>query len=372
MNPPSKHTPLYEEHRLLKAHMVSFAGWVLPLNYPSGTLKEHMAVRNAAGIFDVSHMGRVTLLGERVGECLDYLTPSRISTLGEGQAKYTVFLNDEGGVIDDLIIYKRDEREFRIIWNAANHEKNLRHLAPYLERYYLTLSDVTQETALIALQGPRALEIVRRLGFPIPGERFLWEESESPAGTLMIARTGYTGEDGVEFWIPRNRAPTLWRSLCEEGATPCGLAARDSLRIEAGFPLYGNELSEEIDPFSGGIGFVVARGKTGYLGFSKLQERIAHKSPPILYGLVSRSRVIPRQGYKLLDRSWGELGVITSGSFSPLLGSGIGLARVYRNIREGEEVIMEGREKREPVVLLRPPLYRSSQGISPRISLPAH
>jgi aminomethyltransferase len=321
-----------------------------------------MAVRTDCGIFDISHMGRVILKGGRAQECLDFLTPSSLEPLKEGEAKYTVFLNEHGGVVDDLILYKKSPEEFRIIWNASNHAKNIRYLAPYLEAYELTLKDDKEETALLAIQGPRTLEICTHLQLPIPERRFRWLEFSFEGHRGIIARTGYTGEDGIEIWIQREGARKLFTLFLKQGALPCGLASRDSLRIEAGYPLYGNELSEELDPYAGGIGFVVDRKKEGYLGYPSLKKRTTPHPAYRLMGILCRGRVLPRPHYPIYDGSGKRIGDVTSGSYSPILKTGIGLARVLWETPEKLEVFFEVRNRREPALLIPPPLHKHPLG----------
>jgi aminomethyltransferase len=304
-------------------------------------------------------MGRVILSGRGAEACLEYLTPSFLRSLREGEAKYTVFLNENGGVVDDLILYKKSPEEFRIIWNAGNHAKNLKYLAPYLESYRLTLRDLTQETALLAIQGPKSIEICAHLDLPIPEAKFRWLEFMWEGESSMMFRTGYTGEDGVELWVKRELSRKLFPLFLEHGATPCGLAARDSLRIEAGYPLYGHELGENLDLYAGGIGFVVDRNKEGYLGYEPLRKRTTPHPPYRLLGLLSRGNAIPRPGYRIYHRSGEEIGEVTSGSYSPILKAGIALARVRWETEEKTEVWFEVRSRKESAILLRPPLHKN-------------
>ncbi|RMF18994.1 MAG: glycine cleavage system aminomethyltransferase GcvT [Candidatus Dadabacteria bacterium] len=336
--------------------MVPFAGWEMPVQY-TGVKAEHTAVRTTCGLFDVSHMGTVLLQGGRATEALERLTPWPMSKLKPGRARYTVMLNEAGGTVDDLIVYRRGNEDWFVIWNAANHQKNLDWTAPILTEYGVTLEDLTSDTALIALQGPDWHSVWEQAlpGAAFPDKRFTFTEHDG----MLIARTGYTGEDGVEIWCPNARAIELWDRLIDAGATPCGLGARDSLRIEAGLPLYGHELSDEIGPIEGGVGFVVHKDHHGYIGEMALQRDPRR----CLAGVRMTGRGVPREGYPVLTPDGETIGAVTSGSYSPILDTGIGLALVDRK-KSGydgtsQAVAVEIRGRSFDAELVVPPLHKN-------------
>lgn len=354
-------TALFDRHVAMGARMVPFAGWSMPVQY-AGVIEEHQAVRSSAGLFDVGHMGTVLLRGDGTAAALDELTTWPMSTLEAGRARYTVFLNDSGGCVDDLIVYRRGSSSWFIIWNAGNHAKNLAWTAPFWARYGVELEDRTADTALIALQGPNWRAVWDRAfeAAPVPEGRFRFLERGDESALEIVARTGYTGEDGVEIWIPNARARETWDRLIEAGAVPCGLGARDSLRIEAGLPLYGHELTEEIDPVSGGVGFVVKLDARTFYGRAGLETRLRATNRRGLIGIRALERGVPREGYLVHDADGRECGAVTSGSWSPILDAGIGLALVDNPealLHTEGAVMVRSRPLR--VRFVRPPIHRS-------------
>lgn len=351
-----KRTILHPEHLSLGARMVPFGGWEMPVQYSAGGKAEHAAVRNHAGLFDVSHMGNVVLRGARTGEALDRLTTWPMSKLQAGAAKYTVFPNLQGGTVDDLIVYRRSAEEYFIIWNASNHLKNLKWTAPVFAEFGVELQDLTEATALIALQGPK-WEQAYKTALPagkIPAKRFSFVEFDG----ITVVRTGYTGEDGVEIWLPNARAVDVWRQLIAAGVQPCGLGARDSLRIEAGLPLYGHELTDDIGAIEGGVGFVVKMDDRAFIGKDKLQQPPRRR----LLGLRLAEKGVPREGYDVLDGSGDVIGIVTSGSYSPIVDAGIGLALVESATVQfsGQplSVFVSIRGKSVAAHLVKPPIHR--------------
>lgn len=354
-------TILHDRHIDLGARMVPFAGWSMPVQY-TGVIEEHRAVREGAGMFDVSHMGTVLVSGEGAAAALDRLTTWPMSTLEPGRARYTVFLTDDGGCIDDLIVYRRAAAEWLIIWNAANHGKDLAWAGPAFAAAGAHLDDRTAGTALIALQGPAWRRIWDAVfpDFSPPEGRFRIAERGTGQDLQIVARTGYTGEDGVELWLPNHQAVAVWDRLLAAGATPCGLGARDSLRIEAGLPLYGHELSAEIDPVAGGVGFVVKMDERRFHGREGLQARLAAPDRRGLIGLRALERGVPREGYIIHDGAGRPAGVVTSGSWSPVIDAGIGLGLVDKpdSLLHTEGVVMV-RNRPLRVKFVRPPIHRS-------------
>ena len=335
-------TPLYELHKRLKAKFVPFAGWDMPVSY-SSILDEAVAVRTSAGIFDVSHMGRIFVRGTRAGEFLNYVTTNDVFKLKDGDVQYSLILNERGGTVDDITVYKLSQEEFMLCVNAANREKVWKHLQNLASPFGVDLEDRSQELVQIALQGPRAVEILERF-YPSVGElRFYTFKT---FGDTIVSRTGYTGEDGFEIYIPPEGGLELFKKLLEF-AKPCGLGARDVLRIEAGYPLYGCELGEDLDPREANLGRFIKMdkefyGKEGLLKRGEPQRK--------LFGLKLEGRRIARQGVKV-KRGDETIGEVTSGTYSPNLKASIALAFLNRTIERGQEVeVLLGRQAVKAVV----------------------
>lgn len=369
---PALRTPLHEEHEALGATMTDFAGWHMPLHYGS-QLAEHTAVREAAGLFDLSHMGTVWVTGTAAPAFLDHALPGTLSGTEEGQARYTLMCTPEGGIVDDLIGYRLGPERFLLVPNAANTGVVLEQLHVRAAGFDVTIEDATHATALIALQGPRAADILTPLaadGSVLDSLGYYRITTATVAGReVLLARTGYTGEDGFEILLPAAHAVELWRGLLEAGSgagiAPAGLAARDSLRLEAAMPLYGNELSREVDPFAVGLGAVVGLRRTtaDFVGRAALEEiRQAHlaKAPGrrVIVGLAGSGRRAARAGQTVL-RGDREVGTVTSGLPSPSLGHPIALAVVDAGAAEiGAEVEVDVRGRREPFTMVERPFYR--------------
>jgi aminomethyltransferase len=338
-----RRTALFEEHLQLGARMVDFAGWEMPVQY-AGVIEEHRAVRTGAGIFDLGHMGEIWIRGPRAGAALDQALVSLPSALALGKAQYSIIVNEAGGMIDDLLVYRVANDEWLIVANASNAERVATLLAQRIGAA-ANVSDESATTAMIAAQGPRSADVVATLfdGEEAVAIRALrnYECRSSETGIdgvrtpLLVARTGYTGEDGFEFYLPADRAVSLWRALLTPGAPgaptpqPIGLGARDTLRLEAGMPLYGNELREELTPFDVGLGRVVKFHKgDGVIGDAALIARAAAgvRAGRALVGLKITGRGIARHGYEVHRPDGGLIGHITSGTHSPTLGYPIALA----------------------------------------------
>jgi aminomethyltransferase len=338
-----RRTPLFEEHLKLGARMVDFAGWEMPVQY-AGVIDEHRAVRSASGIFDLGHMGEIWVRSPHAGAALDHALVSRPSALQPGRAQYSIMVNESGGMIDDLIVYRVVEDEWLVVANASNAER----VAALLVERVGGVTDVTDEsaaTAMIAIQGPQSAEVASALFDDAKSAALLglgnYEccRSEALVGSeripVLVARTGYTGEDGFEFYLRSEEAVTIWRALLAAGATgvpaplPIGLGARDTLRLEAGMPLYGNELREALTPFDVGLGRVVKLDKGGgAVGDAALAERAAAglRTGRMLVGLKVTGRGIARHGHEVHRPDGGLVGQITSGTHSPTLGYPIALA----------------------------------------------
>ncbi|WP_324651860.1 glycine cleavage system aminomethyltransferase GcvT [Georgenia sp. H159] len=363
-------TALRAEHERLGARMTSFAGWLMPLQYGS-QLAEHRAVRESAGLFDLSHMGTVWVSGEDAGAFLDFAFVGSLSTLEVGQAKYTLMCTPEGGIIDDLIVYRVEPDRYLTVPNAANTAGVLAELAERSTGFSVEITDSTQATALLAVQGPRAAEIVGGLAAePVGDLRYYRARWTTLAGVrVLLARTGYTGEDGFEVVLRAPDAVALWHELLATGADaglePAGLAARDSLRLEAAMPLYGNELTREVDPFTVGFGGVVGlRRKTadfvGRPALERIREAHVAREPGrrVLVGLAGEGRRAARAGSPVL-RDGQEIGVVTSGLPSPTLGHPIALAVVDVAAAEvGTAVEADVRGRSEPLTVVERPFYR--------------
>ncbi len=327
-----RRTPLTGVHERLGATLTGFAGWLMPLRYGSETA-EHSAVRTAAGLFDLSHMGEITVTGPGAAAALDYALVGQPSALAPGRARYTMICAPDGGVIDDLIVYRLAGDEFLVVANAANTGAVFEALEDRA-RGDAQVADHTDDYALIALQGPHAVRILAPLtSADLAGVKYYAGYPATVAGAeVLLARTGYTGEDGFELFTRPPDAERVWEALAAAGAgqglVPAGLAARDTLRLEAGMPLYGNELGPELTPFDAGLGRVVRLDKPGdFVGRAALAERAGAEPERELVGLVGRSRRVPRHGYAVL---WDgtACGTVTSGAPSPTLGAPIAMAYV--------------------------------------------
>lgn len=357
-------TPLHAVHERLGATMTDFAGWLMPLRYGSETA-EHHAVRSDAALFDLSHMGEIAVTGADAGEALDYALTGWLSKLAPGRARYTMLCAPDGGILDDLVVYRQAEERYLVIANAANTAVVLDEL-----RQRVTGAGVTDETlvtALIALQGPNAAAYLSRftsLGLdsvPYYGGAY-GDVAGRPA---WVARTGYTGEDGFEIFCATGDAERIWTALAGAGGSAgaglpaAGLAARDTLRLEAGMPLYGNELGPDVTPYEAGLGRVVRLDKPGdFVGRSALTEYAAEQPRHTLIGLISQSRRVPRHGYAVLAEG-KQVGTVTSGAPSPTLGKPIAMA--YVEGPHASSFWIDVRGKQEPAELTELPFYRRSK-----------
>lgn len=359
-------TALYEVSVELKARMTEFSGWEMPVQY-SGITQEHQAVRTAAGMFDISHMGKFTLKGKDLISKLQYLVPSDLSPLQPGEAKYTVLLNPQGGIIDDIIFYDQgvDEtgtHQGRLIVNAATLEKDKTWLLENFAGSDVELTDLSPEKALIAVQGPDAVKHLQTLVEADLSTVKNFGHLEAPVcgGMGFLARTGYTGEDGFEVMVDPDVAVTLWRSLLEAGVTPCGLGCRDTLRLEAAMALYGQDIDDTTTPLEGGLGWLVHLDKKGdFIGRDVLEKQKQAGLSRRLVALEMQGRHIARHGYAV-QHEGQAVGEITSGSWSPTLEKAIALAYVPKQLaKSGQELAVEIRGKTHPAVVVKKPFYRS-------------
>jgi aminomethyltransferase len=351
-----KRTALYEEHLALGARMVPFAGWEMPVQY-GGIIEEHRAVRSSAGVFDVGHMAEFRVFGFSAFDFLQRMFTNDLHRIAElGQAQYTLMLDEEGHIIDDLIVYHTGDLEYMIIANAGNHEADWEWLTAHAPED-LELADESDRTALIALQGPEAIRIVTELageGWEAP-ERFTIREALLDTIPALVARTGYTGEDGVEVVTAARYAAQLWRAILSFAeVTPAGLGARDTLRLEMGYPLYGSDMDRTNDPISAGLGWVVPKDKTGYIGAEAVAAVRATGPAMKLVGLRVDGG-IPRHGFAVLHEG-AVVGKVASGSFAPSLETGIATAYVPADLAApGTRFDVEIRKKTAPATVVKPP-----------------
>jgi aminomethyltransferase len=356
-----KQTPLHDYHAK-HAKLAEFAGYEMPLWYTSIT-EEHLAVRNRAGIFDVSHMGRATLVGPDATRLVDLLVPTSASSQAPGKSFYTLLLNPNGGIIDDLIIMKT-EQGYLLVVNAANKTKDMAHIQTLAVGYDVNIQDVTDTSTMIAVQGPGATPALQPLTSTDLSQikRYTHISSKVGDSRAMITRTGYTGEDGFEIILHdtglQNDATAIavWTDLSTR-ATPCGLGARDSLRIEAGLPLYGSDIDESTNPYEAELSWVVAKGKTGYIGSESLASISASPLSKTRRGIVLDDK-IPRHGFPVTTETNEEIGKITSGTFSPILRKGIAIAYVQpAHSMIGEPVQVIVRDAPAQGTITKPPFY---------------
>jgi aminomethyltransferase len=362
----SRQTPLYEVHARLGAVMTSFAGWQMPLRYGSETA-EHQAVRHAAGLFDLSHMGEILVSGPGAGAALDYALTGFLSGLRPGRARYTMICAPDGGVLDDLVVYRQGEQEFLVIANAANTAVVFGELRSRAAGFDAAVLDATRDYALIAIQGPAAAGILGPLVSTDLGtmKYYAGAFGDVAGRPAWVARTGYTGEDGFEVFCRPADAVHIWDALAAAGTAaglvPAGLAARDTLRLEAGMPLYGNELGPDLTPFEAGLGRVVKFDKPGdFVGRSALEARSLAGPSRELAGLTLQSRRVARHGYPVFADGQ-EVGVVTSGAPSPTLGHPIAMAYLAAGTDAHDAVLTVGiRGEAVPAQLTDLPFYSRS------------
>jgi aminomethyltransferase len=364
---PAHVTPLVDRHRALGAKLIEFGGWLMPLQY-AGIVAEHRAVRSAAGLFDLSHMGELFVEGPEAGEALAAALVTNPPALPVGRAHYSMICAPDGGILDDLIVYRLADERFLVVANAANAQLVSDTLVERLAGFKAVLDDRSLATALCAIQGPRSVEILSRLtGLELAAIRYYGLAEGDVAGIAAhVARTGYTGEDGFEVFVDTSRAAELWDAIMDagqpDGLVPVGLGARDTLRLEAGMPLYGNDLDRTTNPFEANLGRVVKLDKAGdFVGRAAL-ERVAADGPArLLVGLVIRGRGIARHGHAVLHDDH-RTGTVTSGTQSPTLGLPIAMAYVAPDdARPGTMLAVEIREQAVAAEVVPLPFYRRAR-----------
>jgi glycine cleavage system T protein (aminomethyltransferase) len=365
-----KTTPLYDEHVRLGAKIIPFGGWLMPLQY-SSIMEEHQAVRNDVGVFDISHMGELVATGSRAGEWLNTMLTNNIAKLEVGMGQYTFLLNDDAGIIDDLIVYRIEVEKFLLVVNASRIEEDFAWLRSHLPESPtpatagVQLEDQSDRYAGLAIQGPRIDELFRKL---------FGKEKELPArnriasfdlggGKLWVARTGYTGEDGIEVFFAAQDAPRIWNEVLAKGSSlgirPCGLGARDTLRLEMCYPLNGSDLSPEHNPLEAGLGFFVDLTKPSFTGREKLQREKKEGPARRLIPFRMKGKGPPPRPHYRVFRNGTAAGELTSGTLSPSLNYGIGMAYLTTpEPKPGEEIEIEIRGQKFPAVIEKKPLYK--------------
>ncbi len=358
-------TPLYSLLVQQGARLVPFSGWEMPVQF-SGIKQEHQAVREAAGMFDISHMGKFVLTGSGIVAALQQLVPTDLNRLAPGKAQYTVLLNEQGGIIDDLIVYDQGQKngaeQVTLIVNAATTEKDKSWLVSYLPGS-VTLTDHSRSHALVAVQGPQAVSILQSLAdidlAQVP--RYGHANGKIDGHDAFLARTGYTGEDGFEVMIAAEAAPSLWQTLTDLGVTPCGLGARDTLRLEAAMALYGQDINDTTSPLEAGLGWLVQLDKPqDFVGKPVLAQQKADGVTRKLVGLQLEGRNIARHDYPIVQAG-KPVGIVTSGTLSPTLGYPVALAYVPADLAKvGQTVTVEIRNKPFEATVVKRPFYKRS------------
>lgn len=364
------HTPLHEHHVALDARMMAFGGFDMPVQYTS-IIEEHRAVREAAGLFDVSHMGEVEVSGPNAFDFVQNLVTNDVSQMYDGRAMYTVMCQEDGGIIDDLLVYRRSESSYLLVINAANIAKDVAWMRSH-NPMEAQLNDLSSDLALIALQGPKAFDIAQPFVESSLEDLKFYHFLEAHDGAFMnldtaiVSRTGYTGEPGLELYVPSADAPAVWDALLEAGEAhglrPAGLGARDTLRLEAGYCLYGNDITEETNPFEANLSWVVKLDAGDFVGREALSALKEEGPTRRLIAFVATERGIPRHDYPIETPDGEEIGIVTSGSQSPILSTGIGLGYVPNDdvyTAPGTPLQIGGRRP-FAVEVRKPPLHTSS------------
>ena len=359
-----KKTPLYELHAAAGGKLVPFAGYLLPIQY-SGILAEHQAVRTHAGLFDVSHMGELMLSGPGALNTVQQLLTNDFSTLEDGQVRYSPMCREDGGILDDLLVYRLDAQRYLLVVNAANHDRDAAWVSSHLLED-TRMEDQSEETAQLALQGPGAEKILTKLvdRSQLPEKYYTFRRNVPLCGySCLVSRTGYTGEDGFEIYCENAAAPVLWKALLDAGAAdgliPCGLGARDTLRTEAAMPLYGHEMTEEITPYEAGLSIFVKPDKGAFIG----RDALASKTPPARRrcGLKVTGRGIPREGCAV-SKDGAVIGCVTSGTQSAVLGCPVALALVTAGaVSPGDQVEIDVRGRAIGAEVVKLPFYKRSK-----------
>jgi len=364
-----KRTPLYEMHIKYGGMMVDFGGWELPVRYKGkGDLEEHRAVRERVGVFDVSHMGEIRVKGPDALKFVDHLVTNDIAKAEQNQVTYAMMCYPNGGVVDDLLVYKLSDEEMFLVVNASNSDKDYAWVSEQAKGFNVRVANESPDWAEVAVQGPKAQELVQRLTeYNLDELKFFYckQAVRIDGAECLISRTGYTGEDGFEIYIRPEDAVNVWESVLKAGedfgVSPCGLGSRDSLRFEACLPLYGHELSPDITPLQASLGFFVKLDKEGFIG----KEALVHQKEAGLgrrmVGIELIDRGIPRNGYKVLSPEGAEIGWVTSGLPSPTLGKNLAMAQVSTDYaKAGTEVAVSIRDKALKAMVVKTPFYKKA------------
>ena len=356
---PLKQSPLHDRHVAAGAKLAEFGGWEMPLEYPTGVLKEHAAVRGAVGVFDVSHLGKVVIRGAGAAEYLNRCLTNDLGRIGPGQAQYTLACAARtGGIVDDLIAYYRDDDHVLLVPNAANSAEVKRRLDDGLPDG-LAITDHHRTHAVLAVQGTKSDEVLSLLGFPVGHDYMSFQVAPFEGHEVVVCRTGYTGERGYELIAENAAAPALWDAILaageQFGILPCGLGARDTLRTEMGYPLHGQDISLDVTPNEGRIGWAVGWSKPAFWGKEALVAQKEAGPRTTLRGLVAQGRGIARPGMSVKIPRDLPIGEVTSGTFSPTLRKGIALALINSQIQLGAEVLVDVRGRAEVFVVTKPP-----------------
>jgi aminomethyltransferase len=359
-----KKTPLYEKHVQAGGNIVPFAGYLLPVNYQAGIIAEHNAVRTAAGLFDVSHMAELTLKGADALANINKLVTNDCAGMADGRIRYSPMCYEDGGTVDDLLVYKRQENDYLLVVNAGNHQQDRAWFAEHLTGD-VRMEDISENIAQIALQGPASMAIIQKLVDPamIPGKYYTFTDNAVVAGkTCILSRTGYTGEDGFEIYCSAADGPAMWDALMKTGAPlgliPCGLGCRDTLRLEAAMPLYGHELSPTLTPAEAGLGTFIKFQKPDFIGKAALE---AAGKPRTRIGLKIVDRAIAREGFKVFADGI-EIGFVTSGTQSPTLGFPIAMAMVPTAMAASlTQVAIDVRGRKIKAQVIPLPFYKKGQ-----------
>lgn len=349
-----RQTPLHSRHAGLGAKMADFGGWEMPIEY-AGTVAEHTAVRTDVGVFDVSHMGTTSVTGPGALEWLNTVLTNDLDRIPDGKAQYSLLCDESGGVIDDLIIYRFTDDDLLIVPNASNSDAVVAVLSAAARSSGVTVTDRREEVGILAIQGPRSAEVLDALGLPSDHDYMSVARATWQGAPVTVCRSGYTGERGYEVIAPIDVLVALWDAVLEAGATPAGLGARDTLRTEMGYPLHGHELSADITPVQAGLTWAIGWDKPDFHGRGALVAEKTAGPRRRLRGLRAAERAIPRAGMVVTDDSGAVKGELTSGTFSPTLKEGIGLALLDASIVEGDRVTVDVRGRPATFTVQRPP-----------------
>lgn len=356
-----KKTALYDVHVALGAKMVPFAGFEMPVQY-TGITEEHFAVREKVGMFDVSHMGQFFVEGKGAKDLLQYVSTNNVETLEDGKAQYTCLPNGNGGIVDDLIIYKMKDEKYFVVVNASNIDKDWDHLTKYNEKFGAELTNASDNMSLIALQGPLAKDTLQKITDldleNLPYYQFA-EGTVAGVANVIVSNTGYTGSGGYELYFENKDADSIWKALTdagqEFGILPCGLASRDTLRLEKGFALYGNDIDDTTSPLEAGLGWITKLDKD-FLDRDRIAKQKEEGITKKLVGFEMQEKAIPRHDYEVVDAEGTSIGRVTSGTMSPMKKIGIGMAYVNKShFKVGTEIFIKIRNKNVPAVIVKTP-----------------